>query len=111
MFIHVLNLCVNCVVSLPQRRQNLHTSVCAVRFYSKLTSLTSSLGSLASSGHEQPVTSSSSSSRPPSHPYGHQHSPVSPRTQDGVQQRPSVLHNTVGKSLSVSDHSGSSVLR
>ncbi|XP_040843066.1 nuclear receptor corepressor 2 [Ochotona curzoniae] len=33
-----------------------------------------------------------SSSRPTSHP--HQHSPVSPRTQDALQQRPSVLHNT-----------------
>uniref|UniRef100_A0A3B3U7X8 Nuclear receptor corepressor 2 n=1 Tax=Poecilia latipinna TaxID=48699 RepID=A0A3B3U7X8_9TELE len=49
------------------------------------------------------------SGRPASQPYGHQHSPVSPRTQDNVQQRPSVLHNTGGKSLSVSEHP--SVLR
>uniref|UniRef100_A0A4W5PAU9 Nuclear receptor corepressor 2 n=1 Tax=Hucho hucho TaxID=62062 RepID=A0A4W5PAU9_9TELE len=42
----------------------------------------------------------SSSVRPSSHSgYSHQHSPVSPRTQDSVQQRPSVLHNTGGKSL------------
>ncbi|XP_031426191.1 nuclear receptor corepressor 2 isoform X4 [Clupea harengus] len=61
-------------------------------------------------GHEQsPV--SSSSGRQPSHPYSHQHSPVSPRTQDGAQQRPSVLHNTVGKSMPVPDHSNPSVLR
>ncbi|KAF7199803.1 nuclear receptor corepressor 2 isoform X3 [Nothobranchius furzeri] len=51
---------------------------------------------------------SSSSSRPASQPYSHQPSPVSPRTQDNVQQRPSVLH-TGGKSISVSEHS--SVLR
>uniref|UniRef100_A0A672JLZ3 Nuclear receptor corepressor 2 n=1 Tax=Salarias fasciatus TaxID=181472 RepID=A0A672JLZ3_SALFA len=54
---------------------------------------------------------SSSSVRPASQPYGHQHSPVSPRTQENVQQRPSVLHNTGGKSLSISEHAGSSVLR
>uniref|UniRef100_A0A668A5X9 Nuclear receptor corepressor 2 n=1 Tax=Myripristis murdjan TaxID=586833 RepID=A0A668A5X9_9TELE len=42
----------------------------------------------------------SSSSVRPSHSYSHQHSPVSPRTQESVQQRPSVLHNTGGKSLS-----------
>ncbi|KAG9354846.1 hypothetical protein JZ751_001559, partial [Albula glossodonta] len=54
----------------------------------------------------------SSSSRPSSHSYSHQHSPVSPRTQDSLQQRPSVLHNTGGKSLSVSaDHANPSVLR
>uniref|UniRef100_A0A672JII0 Nuclear receptor corepressor 2 n=1 Tax=Salarias fasciatus TaxID=181472 RepID=A0A672JII0_SALFA len=47
---------------------------------------------------------SSSSVRPASQPYGHQHSPVSPRTQENVQQRPSVLHNTGGKSLSISEH-------
>uniref|UniRef100_A0A674CPY3 Nuclear receptor corepressor 2 n=1 Tax=Salmo trutta TaxID=8032 RepID=A0A674CPY3_SALTR len=53
-----------------------------------------------------------SSVRPSSHSgYSHQHSPVSPRTQDGVQQRPSVLHNTGGKSLPVSDHNNPSVLR
>ncbi|XP_063346347.1 nuclear receptor corepressor 2 isoform X1 [Pelmatolapia mariae] len=54
--------------------------------------------------------SSSSSVRPASQPHSHQHSPVSPRTQENVQQRPSVLH-TGGKSLSVNEHSGSSVLR
>uniref|UniRef100_A0A669CAY2 Nuclear receptor corepressor 2 n=1 Tax=Oreochromis niloticus TaxID=8128 RepID=A0A669CAY2_ORENI len=53
---------------------------------------------------------SSSSVRPASQPHSHQHSPVSPRTQENVQQRPSVLH-TGGKSLSVNEHSGSSVLR
>uniref|UniRef100_A0A673A1N6 Nuclear receptor corepressor 2 n=1 Tax=Sphaeramia orbicularis TaxID=375764 RepID=A0A673A1N6_9TELE len=56
-------------------------------------------------------SASSSSTRPSSQPYSHQHSPVSPRTQETVQQRPSVLHNTGGKALSVSEHSGSSVLR
>ncbi|XP_054936583.1 nuclear receptor corepressor 2 isoform X2 [Physeter macrocephalus] len=39
----------------------------------------------------------SSGSRPASHP--HQHSPISPRTQDAIQQRPSVLHNTGMKSI------------
>uniref|UniRef100_A0A8C8K0Z6 Nuclear receptor corepressor 2 n=1 Tax=Oncorhynchus tshawytscha TaxID=74940 RepID=A0A8C8K0Z6_ONCTS len=54
--------------------------------------------------------SSGGSVRPSSHSgYGHQHSPVSPRTQDSVQQRPSVLHNTGGKSLPVSDHNNPSV--
>ncbi|XP_054630962.1 nuclear receptor corepressor 2 isoform X2 [Dunckerocampus dactyliophorus] len=53
---------------------------------------------------------SSSSVRPSSQPYSHQHSPVSPRTQENVQQRPSVLHNTGSKNLSA-EHSGSSVLR
>ncbi|XP_045152664.1 nuclear receptor corepressor 2 [Echinops telfairi] len=43
-------------------------------------------------GTEQ--SSGGSSSRPASHPHGHQHSPISPRTQDAIQQRPSVLHNT-----------------
>ncbi|KAM9744671.1 nuclear receptor corepressor 2 isoform 3-T4 [Menidia menidia] len=50
----------------------------------------------------------SSSGRPASQPYSHQHSPVSPRTQDNVQQRPSVLHNTGGKCFSVSEHSSAS---
>uniref|UniRef100_A0A8B9H546 Nuclear receptor corepressor 2 n=1 Tax=Astyanax mexicanus TaxID=7994 RepID=A0A8B9H546_ASTMX len=54
-------------------------------------------------------TGGSSSSRPPSLPYGHQ-SPMSPRTQDSLQQRPSVLHNTSSKSLSSSEHSSSSEL-
>uniref|UniRef100_A0A8C6BWD4 Nuclear receptor corepressor 2 n=1 Tax=Monodon monoceros TaxID=40151 RepID=A0A8C6BWD4_MONMO len=39
----------------------------------------------------------SSGSRPASH--SHQHSPISPRTQDAIQQRPSVLHNTGMKSI------------
>uniref|UniRef100_A0A8C2ZWV2 Nuclear receptor corepressor 2 n=1 Tax=Cyclopterus lumpus TaxID=8103 RepID=A0A8C2ZWV2_CYCLU len=52
-----------------------------------------------------------SSVRPSSQPYSHQHSPVSPRNQENVQQRPSVLHNTGGKSLSINDHSSSSVFR
>ncbi|XP_033618575.1 nuclear receptor corepressor 2 [Fukomys damarensis] len=39
----------------------------------------------------------SSSSRPASHTHAHQHSPISPRTQDALQQRPSVLHNTGSK--------------
>ncbi|XP_043758012.1 nuclear receptor corepressor 2 isoform X19 [Cervus elaphus] len=40
-----------------------------------------------------------SSSRPASHSHAHQHSPISPRTQDAIQQRPSVLHNTGMKSI------------
>uniref|UniRef100_A0A8D3CQY0 Nuclear receptor corepressor 2 n=1 Tax=Scophthalmus maximus TaxID=52904 RepID=A0A8D3CQY0_SCOMX len=61
-------------------------------------------------GTEHSLASSSSGPvRPASQPYSHQHSPVSPRTQENVQQRPSVLHNTGGKSLSVSEHSSSSV--
>uniref|UniRef100_A0A665WKI4 Nuclear receptor corepressor 2 n=1 Tax=Echeneis naucrates TaxID=173247 RepID=A0A665WKI4_ECHNA len=54
------------------------------------------------------ANSSNSSVRPASQPYSHQHSPVSPRTQDNMQQRPSVLQNAAGKSLSVSEHSSSS---
>uniref|UniRef100_A0A3P9AIK9 Nuclear receptor corepressor 2 n=1 Tax=Esox lucius TaxID=8010 RepID=A0A3P9AIK9_ESOLU len=60
-------------------------------------------GTEHSSGGSSSVRSSHSG-------YGLQHSPVSPRTQDSVQQRPSVLHNTGGKSLPVSDHNPS-VLR
>uniref|UniRef100_A0A8C8FAK4 Nuclear receptor corepressor 2 n=1 Tax=Oncorhynchus tshawytscha TaxID=74940 RepID=A0A8C8FAK4_ONCTS len=56
-------------------------------------------------------SSGGSSSVRPHSGYSHQHSPVSPRTQDNVQQRPSVLHNTGGKSLPVSDHNNPSVLR
>ncbi|XP_061025329.1 nuclear receptor corepressor 2 isoform X20 [Eubalaena glacialis] len=41
----------------------------------------------------------SSGSRPASHSHSHQHSPISPRTQDAIQQRPSVLHNTGMKSI------------
>ncbi|KAK2102882.1 nuclear receptor corepressor 2 [Saguinus oedipus] len=39
------------------------------------------------------------SSRPASHSHTHQHSPISPRTQDALQQRPSVLHNTGMKGI------------
>uniref|UniRef100_A0A452SEV0 Nuclear receptor corepressor 2 n=1 Tax=Ursus americanus TaxID=9643 RepID=A0A452SEV0_URSAM len=42
---------------------------------------------------------SSSGSRPASHSHSHQHSPISPRTQDAIQQRPSVLHNTGMKGI------------
>lgn len=55
--------------------------------------------------HSSASSSSSSGARPSSQPYSHQHSPVSPRNQDSVQQRPSVLHNAGGKSLSVSEQS------
>ncbi|XP_013359092.1 PREDICTED: nuclear receptor corepressor 2 isoform X10 [Chinchilla lanigera] len=41
----------------------------------------------------------SSSSRPATHAHTHQHSPISPRTQDALQQRPSVLHNTGVKGI------------
>uniref|UniRef100_A0A8C0KM43 Nuclear receptor corepressor 2 n=1 Tax=Canis lupus dingo TaxID=286419 RepID=A0A8C0KM43_CANLU len=43
--------------------------------------------------------SSSGGSRPASHSHSHQHSPISPRTQDTIQQRPSVLHNTGMKGI------------
>ncbi|XP_069353318.1 nuclear receptor corepressor 2 isoform X1 [Eulemur rufifrons] len=39
------------------------------------------------------------SSRPASHSHAHQHSPISPRTQDALQQRPSVLHNAGVKGI------------
>ncbi|XP_014642726.1 PREDICTED: nuclear receptor corepressor 2 [Ceratotherium simum simum] len=42
---------------------------------------------------------SGGSSRPASHSHSHQHSPISPRTQDAIQQRPSVLHNTSMKGI------------
>uniref|UniRef100_A0A8C1NUP9 Nuclear receptor corepressor 2 n=1 Tax=Cyprinus carpio TaxID=7962 RepID=A0A8C1NUP9_CYPCA len=58
---------------------------------------------------EQMGGSSGSSSRPPSHPYSHQSSPLSPRPQDCLQQRPSVLHNTSSKSLPNSEHNSPSV--
>lgn len=55
---------------------------------------------------------STGAARPSSRSYSHQHSPVSPRTQDSLQQRPSVLHNAGGQSLPVPpDHTGPSVLR
>ncbi|XP_023576310.1 nuclear receptor corepressor 2 isoform X3 [Octodon degus] len=41
----------------------------------------------------------SSSSRPTTHTHAHQHSPISPRTQDALQQRPSVLHNAGVKGI------------
>uniref|UniRef100_A0A8C2I2S9 Nuclear receptor corepressor 2 n=1 Tax=Cyprinus carpio TaxID=7962 RepID=A0A8C2I2S9_CYPCA len=62
-------------------------------------------------GEQQMGGSSGSSSRPPSHPYSHQSSPLSPRPQDCLQQRPSVLHNTSSKSLPNSEHNSPSVLR
>ncbi|XP_034872723.1 nuclear receptor corepressor 2 isoform X8 [Mirounga leonina] len=40
-----------------------------------------------------------SGSRPASHSHSHQHSPISPRSQDAIQQRPSVLHNTGMKGI------------
>lgn len=50
------------------------------------------------------------SSRPASHT--HQHSPISPRTQDALQQRPSVLHNTSMKGVVTSVEPGTpTVLR
>uniref|UniRef100_A0A674PDY8 Nuclear receptor corepressor 2 n=1 Tax=Takifugu rubripes TaxID=31033 RepID=A0A674PDY8_TAKRU len=58
----------------------------------------------------RPGVSNSSGVRAPSQSFSHQHSPVSPRTHENVQQRPSVLHNTGGKSLPVTDHSSSSFL-
>ncbi|XP_058137221.1 nuclear receptor corepressor 2 isoform X4 [Dasypus novemcinctus] len=48
-------------------------------------------------GTEQ--SSGGGGSRPASHAHSHQHSPVSPRTQDAIQQRPSVLHNTGAKGV------------
>ncbi|KTG33620.1 hypothetical protein cypCar_00000980, partial [Cyprinus carpio] len=64
-----------------------------------------------SPGAPEQMGGSSSSSRPPSHPYSHQSSPLSPRPQDSLQQRPSVLHNTSSKSLANSEHNSPSVLR
>ncbi|TRY98024.1 hypothetical protein DNTS_008744 [Danionella cerebrum] len=58
-----------------------------------------------------PEQISGGTSRPPSHPYSHQSSPLSPRPQDSLQQRPSVLHNTSTKSQSSSEHNSPSVLR
>ncbi|KAM4810370.1 nuclear receptor corepressor 2 isoform 3-T3 [Rhinophrynus dorsalis] len=44
--------------------------------------------------------------------HSHQHSPVSPRTHENVQQRPSVLHNTGMKNLMTSsENSTATVLR
>uniref|UniRef100_A0A8D0HBV8 Nuclear receptor corepressor 2 n=1 Tax=Sphenodon punctatus TaxID=8508 RepID=A0A8D0HBV8_SPHPU len=51
-----------------------------------------------------------SSSRSSTHSHGHQHSPVSPRTHENIQQRPSVLHNTGMKIIS-SESLTPSVLR
>ncbi|XP_043924467.1 nuclear receptor corepressor 2 isoform X3 [Protopterus annectens] len=50
-------------------------------------------------------------SRSTSHSKSHQLSPVSPRTQDGGQQRPSVLHNTGAKVTTSSAETPPSVLR
>ncbi|XP_060125884.1 nuclear receptor corepressor 2 isoform X7 [Zootoca vivipara] len=51
-----------------------------------------------------------SSSRPSAHSHNHKHSPVSPRTQENIQQRPSVLHNTNMKMIP-SENLAPSVLR
>ncbi|XP_054852699.1 nuclear receptor corepressor 2 isoform X2 [Eublepharis macularius] len=51
-----------------------------------------------------------SSGRSSAHSHNHKHSPVSPRTQENVQQRPSVLHNTNMKTMS-SESLTPSVLR
>ncbi|XP_061459047.1 nuclear receptor corepressor 2 isoform X2 [Rhineura floridana] len=51
-----------------------------------------------------------SSGRSSAHTHNHKHSPVSPRTQENVQQRPSVLHNTNMKMIS-SESLAPSVLR
>ncbi|KAF6082204.1 nuclear receptor corepressor 2 [Phyllostomus discolor] len=50
-------------------------------------------------------------SRPASHSHSLQHSPISPRTQDAIQQRPSVLHNTGVKGLSPAEPGTPTVLR
>ncbi|XP_041083927.1 nuclear receptor corepressor 2-like isoform X2 [Polyodon spathula] len=62
-------------------------------------------------GTEQSSGSSSSSisHQPPAHSYSLQNSPVSPRTQDNIQQRPSVLHKTLP--LLTSESTTPSVLR
>lgn len=52
-----------------------------------------------------------SSSRPASHSHAHQHSPISPRTQDAIQQRPSVLQNTGIKGITSVEPSTPTVLR
>ncbi|XP_077165456.1 nuclear receptor corepressor 2 isoform X3 [Paroedura picta] len=51
-----------------------------------------------------------SSGRSSTHSHNHKHSPVSPRTQENIQQRPSVLHNTNMKIVS-SESLTPSVLR
>ncbi|KAJ7309744.1 hypothetical protein JRQ81_007808 [Phrynocephalus forsythii] len=50
------------------------------------------------------------SGRSSAHSNNHKHSPVSPRTQENIQQRPSVLHNTNMKMMS-SEYLAPSVLR
>ncbi|KAM5311382.1 nuclear receptor corepressor 2 isoform 7-T9 [Glossophaga mutica] len=55
--------------------------------------------------------SGGSGSRPASHSHSLQHSPISPRTQDAIQQRPSVLHNTGMKGLSPAEPGTPTVLR
>ncbi|XP_060049263.1 nuclear receptor corepressor 2 isoform X5 [Erinaceus europaeus] len=44
-------------------------------------------------------------------PHAHQHSPISPRTQEAVQQRPSVLHNTGVKGITPLEPGTPTVLR
>nr|XP_056715065.1 nuclear receptor corepressor 2 [Euleptes europaea] len=51
-----------------------------------------------------------SSGRSSTHSHNHKHSPISPRTQENIQQRPSVLHNTNMKIMS-SESLTPSVLR
>ncbi|XP_053135132.1 nuclear receptor corepressor 2 isoform X9 [Hemicordylus capensis] len=51
-----------------------------------------------------------SSGRSSAHVHNHKHSPISPRTQDNIQQRPSVLHNTNMKIIP-SENPATSVLR
>ncbi|KAL8180184.1 UNVERIFIED_CONTAM: hypothetical protein K2H54_010169, partial [Gekko kuhli] len=58
----------------------------------------------------RPGTDQSSGRSSTSHSHNHKHSPVSPRTQENVQQRPSVLHNTNMKIMS-SESLTPSVLR
>lgn len=64
-------------------------------------------------GAAEQTGGSSSSSRPSSLPYSHQvRSPtMSPRPQESLQHRPTVLHNTSSKTLQSSEHSSPSVLR
>ncbi|XP_047418834.1 nuclear receptor corepressor 2 isoform X7 [Sciurus carolinensis] len=61
-------------------------------------------------GTEQSSSSNGSGGRPAPHP--HQLSPISPRTQDALQQRPSVLHNAGPKGTAASlESSTPTVLR
>lgn len=90
--------------------QFLYVSVALFSVY-KSTPDCSCVCSALSAGAAEQTGSSSSSSRPPSLPYSHQVSPMSPRPQEGLQHRPTVLHNTSSKNLQSSEHSSPSVLR